>query len=142
MQYKQTQDRMDMQGTREFQPVPKLSPLVGTWLNTHSAARGIVKIDISQKNGGLSVHVLGADESTPRDWGKVSADIVYPTGIRPHECMGFFAQYTFDFMWTQLQGNMNLGLLILASFNTFTDNSGRANYFAREFFCREHHTHA
>ena len=40
-------------------------------------------------------------------------------------------------MRAETQIRMNRGVLVIAIFNTFTDDSGRSNYLNREFFC--HH---
>ncbi|ETX03818.1 hypothetical protein [Candidatus Entotheonella palauensis] len=137
MQYVQAHDRPEASVGRQASAYQDLSALAGTWVNTNSEAKGIVKVVISAKDDTLTVRAFGADEPAPCDWGEIEADVVFPAGIRPHECMGFSATYDFDFMQAHLQGNMNLGLLIIASFNTFTDDSGRSNYFAREFFNKQ-----
>jgi hypothetical protein len=50
--------------------------------------------------------------------------------------MSFSAFYDFGFMETQLQAHVRQGVLIIAKFDRFKDNSGRANYFSKEFFYR------
>ena len=137
----QAQDRPDAAATRKAQEYLDLSQLEGTWVNTSTSTHGIAKVVIYVKANTLTVQPFGADGAIIGDWGKVEADVVYPAGIRPHECMGFVASYNFDFMESQLQGNMNLGLLIIASFNTFKDDSGRSNYFGREFFHKQYRAH-
>ena len=59
-----------------------------------------------------------------------------PAASMRHDLAGFLAVYDFDFMQMSLAANMNKGLLIIASYNTFRDGSGRSNYFSREFFYR------
>jgi hypothetical protein len=59
-----------------------------------------------------------------------------PAASMPTTRLVFFAVYDFDFMRMFLAANMNKGLLIIASYNTFRDGSGRSNYFSREFFYR------
>jgi hypothetical protein len=48
--------------------------------------------------------------------------------------MAFRATYDFGFLETRLEANLSLGLLVIANLNTFRDDSGRSNYFSREFF--------
>ena len=50
---------------------------------------------------------------------------------------GFLARYDFGFSELSLAANEAQGLLIIASFSTFRDGSGRSSYFTREFFYRE-----
>jgi hypothetical protein len=114
-----------------------ISALLGTWINTNRKARGIAQVVLSTDDDGqLMVHTFGADAPMLYDWGAVHADVVYAENLQSHAGMAFTARYDFDFLQAHLQGNLNLGLLVLASFNTFTDDSGRSDYFAREFFYR------
>jgi hypothetical protein len=48
--------------------------------------------------------------------------------------MSFFVDFDFGGMISRFQGNVNLGLLVLAGFHDFKDGSARSNYFSREFF--------
>ena len=46
--------------------------------------------------------------------------------------MAFVATYDFGYLQTRVEANLSLGLLVVATFNTFRDGSGRFNFFARE----------
>jgi hypothetical protein len=48
--------------------------------------------------------------------------------------MAFTARYDFGFMETTLAVYMKGGILVLDSFNSFKDSSGRCDYFTREFY--------
>jgi hypothetical protein len=111
-----------------------LRPLVGVWENTNPASRGIVRLTVTARDGGLWVRVFGAAEPAPRDWGEVAAGPLLSDGLRSHKGHGFLARYDFGFMESHLQTNLSQGLLIVAAFNVFKDGSGRANYFSREFY--------
>ncbi len=52
------------------------------------------------------------------------------------QAAAFSAVYDFGFEEVRLQANVKLGVLVVASFNRFRDESGRSNYFGREFFYR------
>lgn len=110
------------------------TPLLGEWVNTNSATRGIEKVVISRAGDGVFVRVFGAWSSSPRDWGEARADVLYSTGIQSADVMAFSAEYDFGFLKTRLEANLSLGLLVVANLNTFQDGSGRSNYFSREFF--------
>jgi len=112
-------------------------PLLGTWINTNTATPGIAKVIITGRAGDVSIRVLSASGPTPRDWGEADVDVLYAAGVHSLAAMGFVAAYDFDVVETQLEANSSLGLLVIATFNTFTDRSGRSNYFAREFFYRQ-----
>jgi hypothetical protein len=111
------------------------SPLHGTWHNTDKQTRGIVKLIISAGGGegSLSVRAFGACEPSPCDWGETQGR-AYSGGVSSDEGMAFTVTFDFEFMETSLAVYMKGGILVLDSFNTFKDDSGRFNYFSREFF--------
>jgi hypothetical protein len=109
------------------------SPLVGTWLNTDKQTRGIAKLVLTQKDGALKVRAFGACEPALCDWGEV-AGVAFSSGVGSSEGMAFTALFDFGFMETLLAVYLKGGILVLDSFNTFRDDSGRSNYFSREFF--------
>ncbi len=111
-----------------------LAPLAGTWINTNPASRGIVRVEVTPRDGGLAVRAWGAASPAPQDWGEVRAESLYADGIASGKGHGFIAAYDFGFLTSRLQANLSQGLLIVAAFNVFQDGSGRANYFSREFF--------
>jgi hypothetical protein len=110
-----------------------LEELTGLWKNTHRATRVIRELNLIRSGEAFQVHAFGV--GSPREWGKVAA-VPYAGGVDDHDPVGFFAVYDFDFMQVFLAANMNKGLLIIASYNTFRDGSARSNYFSREFFSR------
>ena len=63
--------------------------------------------------------------------------VAHAPGVTGHEPAGFLAEYHFGFADLALAANEAKGLLIIASFMTFRDGSGRSSYFTREFFYRE-----
>src|SRR5262245_13423207 len=111
-----------------------LAPLAGIWINTNPASRGIVRVEVTARDGGLAVRAWGAAAPSSQDWGEVWAESLYTDGIASGKGHGFIAAYDFGFMTSQLQANLSQGLLIVAAFNVFKDGSGRADYFSREFF--------
>jgi hypothetical protein len=112
------------------------SPLLGHWTNTNTTTPGIAGVAISGGDGGLSIRVRAASGPTPREWGDANIEVVYSAGVHSRAAMAFVARYDFGLVETRLEANLSLGLLVIATFNTFRDGSGRSNYFAREFFHR------
>jgi hypothetical protein len=110
-----------------------LGELTGLWKNTNRATRVTRELTLTKNGDVYELNAFGA--GAPRDWGKI---VVTPHagGVDAHDPAGFFGVYDFDFMQMFLAANMNKGLLIIASYNTFRDGSGRSNYFSREFFYR------
>lgn len=111
-----------------------LRPLTGLWQNTNPASRGIVRLEIAARDGGLRVRAFGAGSPEPFDWGEVAASVLYADGLRSGKGHAFLASYDFGFQESHLQCNLSQGLLIVAAFNVFKDGSGRSNYFSREFY--------
>ena len=111
------------------------SPMLGTWFNTDKGTGGLVRMALMERDGRLILQAFGANPISPQDWGEVPAT-AYSAGVGSHQGMAFSALYDFGFMETLLAAYMKSGILVLDTFNTFKDASGRANYFSREFFHR------
>ncbi len=125
-------DAVEVEAVDE-QPL-SLSAFVGTWHNTNAHSRGVVKIVIHECEGTLKVRVFGAADGAPIDWGEVDALQIYGKSIQSQEGATFRATYDFGFQTTDIGAIVNQGLLVVAFHSTFTDDSGRHNYFNREFF--------
>jgi hypothetical protein len=113
-----------------------LKPLLGTWDNTNPESEGIVKLIVSEGPAGLRVRVFGAGSPQPVDWGEVAVDKLFGDALAAMRAAAFTARFDRGFLGVHVQGNQNLGLLVVASFNRFQDGSGRSDFFAREFFYR------
>jgi hypothetical protein len=86
---------------------------------------------LSEAAGGYVLRAEGV--GCDADWGQVPVT-PHATAAGSREPAGFLAHYDFGFAHLALAANENKGLLIIASFMTFRDGSGRSNYFTREFF--------
>ncbi|HLJ86182.1 MAG TPA: hypothetical protein VKZ53_05125 [Candidatus Angelobacter sp.] len=107
----------------------------GDWITTNGGSKGIAKAKIDFLDAKLIVHAFGAPASAPIDWGPVVAGI-FTDGPNSSRIRAFHAFYDFGFMESYLQAKTEKAVLVVASFNRFKDQSGRANYFSREFFHR------
>lgn len=112
-----------------------LVPLIGTWFATDDDTPGIVRLELRERDGTVFVRAFGADQVEPRDWGEAEASR-YGAGVTAVEAVAFTVTFDFGFLVTILAGYLNQGVLVVDTFNTFVDHSGRANYFTREFFHR------
>ena len=110
------------------------TPLLGEWVNTNTATRGIEKVVIGCNGDDVFVRVFGVWSPSTCDWGEAKADVLYSAGVQSSAVMAFSATYDFGFLETRLEANLSLGLLVIANLNTFRDDIGRSNYFSREFF--------
>ena len=109
------------------------SPLVGTWINTDKATGGIAKLILSQEGNSFFVQAFGACAPSPCDWGRVEGR-VYSLGVSLQAGAAFEALYDFGFMETFLAAYLNKRILVVDSYNTFKDGSGRLKYFHRDHF--------
>jgi|SRR5579884_535489 len=111
-------------------------PLLGTWLNTNTATLGISKAVLSARNNGFVLRIFAANNNAEfPDWGEATATL-FTNSTDSQEAMAFSAAYDFGFMETDLQGHIRQGVLIIAKFDRFKDDSGRSNYISKEFFFR------
>jgi hypothetical protein len=79
--------------------------------------------------------VFGAGPPAPIDWGE-AAGAAFAGSIATHEAAAFSASFDLGFVFVQLAGCLNKKLLTISAYSTFTDQSGRANYFQRDQFYR------
>ena len=112
------------------------SALVGTWVSTNRATRGIVKLILAHKEGRFTVQAFGALPDAANDWGAVEA-LAFAGGVELRDGVSFKAFYDFGFMETALAAYLNKRILVVDSYNTFKDDSGRCNYFFRDHFYQE-----
>jgi hypothetical protein len=111
------------------------SPMFGTWYNTDKQTAGVVRMVLAERGGRFVVHAFGAGSPEPFDWGEAAAT-AYAANVGSGAGMAFSAVYDFGFLETILAAYTKSGILVLDTFNTFKDGSGRSNYFSREFFHR------
>jgi len=112
-----------------------VAPLLGTWWATDKATDSVVRLELAERAGSFVVHAFGACTPAPCDWGERPA-VPYAAAVSSRDAMAFSAVYDFGFMETLLAAYMKGGILVLDTFNSFKDGSGRASYFTREFFHR------
>lgn len=115
---------------------PEIGAMLGAWVNTNPASRGIVRLRLSAADGRLTIRAVAAGDVPAEDWGDIPADAVYGDRLDTSTVIGFTARRDFGGMESHLHANVSLGLLIVAAFHLFTDGSGRASFYAREFYRR------
>jgi len=112
-----------------------VSPLVGTWVNTKKDTTGFARLVIAEREGRLFLRALAASTPELCDWGEVEA-FAYGESVDAHKAHAVSAFLDAGFAEVAFQGNLNLGLLVLVTFNRFAGGGERANYINREFFYR------
>jgi hypothetical protein len=134
MQYKRRNDLWrdgSLSSTRS-----DLTPALGIWSNRNLETGEILSLSLAEGDGGLIVRAFGADDPSSCDRGQTPA-IPHVSGLGSREVGGFMARYDFGLSELSLAADEAQGLLIIASFSTFLDGSGRSSDFSRESFYRE-----
>ena len=134
MEFAQIYDRVET----DIPGVPmNLSGLPGTWVNTNPDTNGIARMVISETDGNVSLQVYSIGPEGLIDWG--AADIaVFASTPKSRVGAGFTCRFDFGFAETQLQAMIMKGLIVLALVHHFKDQSGRVDYFVREYFALAH----
>ena len=116
-----------------------LGAFPGTWVNSNPDTPGFTKVEFQVSDDGrLACRVVGIGPDGPIDWGYADDIELYGATPSAAKMGGFTARYSFDFMDVQLEGNLNKGLMVLVTLTRFKDNSGRCDYFMREYFSVTH----
>jgi len=128
-------------GDLEFpHPVARIASeaMDGRWSKTNEAPQWIDSLVVETKGDELYVHIHGSSAPSPKDWGRVRADEIFGTlgGNGDARAGGFIAHYDFPDMQVEVQANLNLGLLVVATFVQFKQPGPMADRFTREFFWR------
>jgi hypothetical protein len=88
---------------------------------------------VTERDGTLFVRLYGsADELV--DWGAAEAVPHVFTGT--NEVGGFHARYAFGDTLVEIAANVKMGILVIQTYTSFHDGSGRLSQFSREFFYR------
>lgn len=113
------------------------SALVGTWVNANPDTEGIARVLVSGSGGKLSLRVYAVGPGGLIDWG-VADLTTFKSGPASRTVAGFECLYDFGFAEVRLLGMIMKGLLVLAQFHIFKDDSQRADAFVREYFALTH----
>lgn len=132
MQFAQIRDRV-----RADDGPLDLSAFPGTWVNSNPETSGIARMLMTEEGGRLRLQVYAIGPEGLIDWGTVD---VKPFTATPSSRAGtgFTCVYDFGFAETELQAMLLKGLMVLAQLHRFKDDSGRMDYFVREYFALSH----
>jgi hypothetical protein len=133
MQFAQLSDHVEAHATGPID----IRAFPGTWLNSNPDSTGIARVVMFERSADLLLQVFGIGPTGLIDWGTTGAD-VFTSSPSSRVAAGFTCVYDFGFVETRLQGMTMKGLLVLAQLHLFKDQSGRADYFVREYFSLAH----
>ena len=115
----------------------ELGALLGTWINSNPDTHSVALVKATGSDGKLRLQVSAVGPDGFVDWGIADAD-VFAASPDSHSGAGFTCRYTFEHGETRLQGMIMKGLLVLAQFHLFNEESNRESYFLREYFAATH----
>src|SRR5215510_13517776 len=111
--------------------------LVGKWIISNPDTNSIARINIFETDGKLQLQVFAVGPDGLIDWGATTAN-VFASSPASRTGAGFTATFDFGFAEARLQAMIMKGLLVLAQFHLFKDDSKRAGYFLREYYAKTH----
>lgn len=109
--------------------------LTGKWLNTDRNSGQIAEIDIRRDGDDFYMRAFGAGKEAGEtiDWGETKCEL-FSSSLQNSNVEGYTAHYDLGYQETQIAANVKYGILVIQTYNSFKDDSGRRNYFKREFF--------
>jgi hypothetical protein len=110
-----------------------VSQLVKIWRHTDPKPEGIREARITGTSDALSFQCEGAGGFVPASYPMTRVSAIFAANPASRDGMAFFAEVDYGHLVSRYQGNVNLGLLVLAGFHDFR-NAENSNYFSREFF--------
>lgn len=133
MKFAQICDRVEVNGGGAIDA----TGLIGTWVNSNPDTQGVARLVVTESDGGLLVRAMAIGPDGLIDWGAVPV-MIFGSSPASRVAAGFACRYDFGFGETLLQGMILKGLVVLAQFHTFKDDSKRAGFFVREYFALNH----
>ena len=134
MEFAQLYDRVEIDSVAEPLDV---SGLAGVWINSNPDTNGIARLEFFQIEDKLSVRVDAIGPDGLIDWGPAPVKL-FAASPKSRATAGFTCTYDFGFAETRLQAMIMKGLIVLAQFHEFKDDSGRMAFFVREYFAVVH----
>jgi hypothetical protein len=134
MEFAQLNDRVEFEGAAA---APDVSGLAGVWINSNPDTNGIARMEFSDVEDQLSVRVHAVGPDGLIDWGTAPVKL-FAASPNSRATAGFTCTYDFGFAETRLQAMIMKGLIVLAQFHKFKDDSNRMNFFVREYFAVVH----
>ena len=113
--------------------------VAGAWINAdRGESGGTLRLEVAGEGDALRVRGFGVGEDggDPIDWGETDG-IALAQGPGGDSAWAFTCTFDHGFMTTEVAAYGKEGILIAASYMTFNDDSGRADYWTREFFHRD-----
>ncbi|BAZ30145.1 hypothetical protein NIES4074_26010 [Cylindrospermum sp. NIES-4074] len=107
---------------------------VGTWVNKNPETRGVTRLVITSAGGNnLKIQVFGQCQPTDCDWGTAPL-VTYGVNVQDTNHTYATTNYKKGFANSLLTFSYGGKEIMLQGYTQFVDNSGRQNYYSREYF--------
>jgi hypothetical protein len=107
--------------------------MLGSWTNVKEKTDHIVSVVVTERDGSVYIRAFGSSPDGPVDWGEVEAFPHASSGTS--SLAGYLARYDFGGgVRTEFAANVKLGVLVIQTYTSYEDGSGRMSHFSREFF--------
>ena len=110
-----------------------LAAFPGTWTSSDLGTRGVARLDLAVRDGGLVARIWGGGANGLVDWGPSRARALFADAVTSRTGAGFLLRYDHGFLTSHVEANLKLGVAVLCVYQSFQDASGRHDYFFREF---------
>ena len=117
--------------TSEPQLMLDVSALTGTWKNTNTASRGVVRLDVAAEGNALRVTAFSGGP-----WGSTIAHPYSVDGFDCREALAFNCTFDLSAIDVRLQANIKAGVLVIAFLTRFHGENASSKVFTREFYYR------
>jgi hypothetical protein len=108
-----------------------VSALTGTWKNTNTASRGVVRLDVAAEGNALRVTAVAGEP-----WGSTIANPYSVDGFECREALAFNCAFNLKVLDVRLQANIKAGVLVIAFLTRFHGENASSKVFTREFYYR------
>ena len=119
-------------GAQTAQSDVDFSLLLGTWANLHPGSHHLLEVELRRHDGDYLLRALAYGETGPVDWGETPAQVYVAGGTR--QPLGWRAHFRLDKGDAYLAANINQGVCVIQAYISFAADSGRTNYFSKEYF--------
>lgn len=110
---------------------------VGTWVNKDANTRGVTRLVVTSAGGNnLNIQVFGKCHPTDCEWGTKPL-VTYGINIQDTNHNYATANYNQGFSNSLLSLSYGGSEVMLQGYTQFLDNSGRQNYYSRDYFQRQ-----
>jgi hypothetical protein len=132
-----TSTAIEAPAAADLHPRIEIERFAGEWRKTNDKRQWIESLIVDTSGDELFVTIFGSSAPSPAEWGRRRAAVVFAGSPASGDTRfgAFIANYEFVDFDVEVQANLNLGLLVVATFVRFRGGALQ-DRFTREFFFR------